>query len=541
MALILGGSSALTAPWSPSAPAPMTIMAWGRRDATPTDIRTLASAGNPAQSLMFNALQTSAAPTGVAKAISFSNYAETDSASATLTAYHHMVAVFAGGGANGLRTYLDNVRTNGTWTANTDAFTALYIGRTCSVDIFEYFDGGLSHVAVWDVALTDQQVADLYNRTVNPLDVEPSNLVCYFPFVDALTDEVGDLTWTPVNLGAPTYEDSGITYPASGPGGVTGTINAVATAATAELTGSFVPSSKPETVPLTIATGAVANSATASLAITTPAGAIGDLVVFCMMHDTYGTPGAFVPSTPPVALTTIHSGVPQLGDDSRFSAFWGIEDQAEARAYTFTTSVAEDLRGFCLRFGGGIVTAAPILAGSAVRDGGPGCPALVGTKPGQIAVHCVSADASNIIPSSPEPGWTERIESNVNNNAIYCETKVLSAYPLVASSGTTGNGTSTTAPGTVSHAFVIDIDATSYEVAGVTRDASGTPVGSVQVSLFKHGGSGVFEYIGTQLSNATTGAYSFTVYEHPASFMVYAHLAGSPNTFDCSDRDLTPV
>ena len=548
MALLLGGSSNLYSAWTPGNNAPMTLMAWGRRSIA-TDIRALVSAGNQGQSTAFNTIESQGWTSPRADlAVSFlgsPSYAESltgDLSPPDTTNYHHFVGVFSAGSPGSVRFYRDGTAyTAASWTPGTSPLTTrISIGRQSSVDIDEFWQGGLCHVAVWNIALTAGQIADLYNLTTNPLDVAPSNLVCYLPLTDALTDSVGDLTWTAVNLASPTYESSGITYPASGPVDVDATVDLVGTTGVMAGTMGFTESSKPETTPIAlVATGTVATAASATtLAVTSPAGSIGDLLIFFLNSNDYSD-GTLGPLTPPITLTQINPGSDtQLGGDFRARIYWGIEDQAAERAFNFGTLTAvEEVKGVCLRFSGADPTN-PILSGTPARLAGLACPPLAGTKYGQWAVmagiHPLNTGAG-VAPT----GWTERVDSPTANYTIYVATKALDNYPLTVE--TPAPSFTSTTIGGLTLGFVIDLPATDYQVAGVTRDAAGTPVGSVQVSLFKHMGSGVFQYVGTQVSNATTGAYSFTVYEHPSSFMVYAHLSGSPDTFDCSDWDLLPI
>lgn len=541
MALLLGGSSSLRAALALTGAAPFTIHVISRRDATPTGIQAILSIGNPATSLGFNALQwynNGAAPM---HSVSFINFAEGDSANVATASYHRLIGVFDTVTTNGQRRYVDGTLTQSNWDDDTGAaITHVDIGRTCSVDITEFLTGAVEHVAIWRSVLTTQQIADLNAGTVNPMDVDPANLLCYLPLTADLVDLVGDLTWVPTNLGSPSYESSGITVPAPPSGGVTGTMGATATPATAAMTGTFEASSKPETVPLTVVAGTVAtNSAATTLAVTSPDGAIGDLVIFFLNSNDYSD-GTLAPVTPPITLTQIDPGSDtQLGGDFRARIYWGIEDTAAGRAFTFgTLSNAEEVKGVCLRFGGGVVALAPILAGTPGRLTGFSPPAMTGTKPGQWAV-AAHISALNPGGATPPSGWTERVDSSTANYTIQIWTKALTDYPLQVELNAPAFA-STTVGGQML-GFIIDIAATDYVVAGVTHDDAGNPVGGVQVSLFKNMGSGVYQYVATQVSNASTGAYSFTVYEHPAAFMVVANLAGSPNTFDVTDNNLLPI
>jgi hypothetical protein len=87
----------------------------------------------------------------------------------------------------------------------------------------------------------------------------------------------------------------------------------------------------------------------------------------------------------------------------------------------------------------------------------------------------------------------------------------------------------------------VEAGTTAYQLSGITYDSTGSVLASCQVSLFKHAGGGVYSYIGTTVSDATTGAYSFTgLSDDDAAYMIVAHKAGSPNVFDVSDNNLQP-
>jgi len=81
----------------------------------------------------------------------------------------------------------------------------------------------------------------------------------------------------------------------------------------------------------------------------------------------------------------------------------------------------------------------------------------------------------------------------------------------------------------------IEMTVALYKVEGVTYDDAGDALGSVQVSIFSVDGSGVYTYIDTQVSNATTGAYSFATLG-PGDFIVVGHKADTPHIFDVTDE-----
>lgn len=62
-----------------------------------------------------------------------------------------------------------------------------------------YTTGKLAHACIWNVALSDGEVASLAAGT-HPFDIQPNNLVMYLPMTgSSLVDEVGGLTFTNFN------------------------------------------------------------------------------------------------------------------------------------------------------------------------------------------------------------------------------------------------------------------------------------------------------------------------------------------------------
>jgi len=80
-------------------------------------------------------------------------------------------------------------------------------------------------------------------------------------------------------------------------------------------------------------------------------------------------------------------------------------------------------------------------------------------------------------------------------------------------------------------------------VSGVTKDFEGNVLVSCGVHLFKKiSGAGpdyVFEFVDSQVSDGTTGAYSFTVDDDGSEYMVYAIKNDSPHVFDATNHVLT--
>jgi hypothetical protein len=108
-----------------------------------------------------------------------------------------------------------------------------------------------------------------------------------------------------------------------------------------------------------------------------------------------------------------------------------------------------------------------------------------------------------------------------------------------------GGHLSVTAALLLAHSFWILVAGiaamTEYVLSGVTRDASGDPLGGCTVSLLRHLGAGVLEYVDTTTSDASTGAYEFTGLINDPSYLCVMRLAGSPAVYDCTDWSLQPA
>lgn len=89
-------------------------------------------------------------------------------------------------------------------------------------------------------------------------------------------------------------------------------------------------------------------------------------------------------------------------------------------------------------------------------------------------------------------------------------------------------------------AIASDVAPAVYQLSDVTYDKNGDVLGSCRVSVFKHAGSGVYSYVGTAVSDASTGAFTVETDDGDSAYMIVAHKDGSPNVFDVTDNTLTP-
>jgi hypothetical protein len=89
--------------------------------------------------------------------------------------------------------------------------------------------------------------------------------------------------------------------------------------------------------------------------------------------------------------------------------------------------------------------------------------------------------------------------------------------------------------------FIISFGTLTYSLSGVTRDAAGDALGSCDVYLVKNNGDDTMEYVAYQLSNASTGAFSFAGLgvAYSSALQVIAFKDGTPNLMDCTEWTLT--
>ena len=81
-----------------------------------------------------------------------------------------------------------------------------------------------------------------------------------------------------------------------------------------------------------------------------------------------------------------------------------------------------------------------------------------------------------------------------------------------------------------------------YKLEGITKNNAGTALGSCDCFLIKNPSTGNMTPLDHVVSNATTGAYSFTgIGDNDAEYLVIAWKDGTPNVMDCTDWVLTPV
>jgi len=169
-----GGSAVITGP-------PMTISVWARKDlATGRGIVVFIGDASAAD----DRLQLQMEPNNGAVRFLVRNTANVSANTTTnwvTGQWHHLCAiaravddrsVFLDGGGEGTSA-VSETPVGG----NIDRTT---IGRRDNIESSNAFDGDIAHVAIWDVDLTDAEIASLA-AGVSPLKIRRDNLIAYWP------------------------------------------------------------------------------------------------------------------------------------------------------------------------------------------------------------------------------------------------------------------------------------------------------------------------------------------------------------------------
>lgn len=189
MSLVLNGSSQYAAKSALSLSYPFTIAGWMKADSN-SATQILASAekhSNADYNVIQSAGSVSGDPIRVGTYGTEWKLADTTSGYSTGT-WTHFAGVWA---SDASRTSFIAGGSKGT---NTESQTA--VAATFMVGAYKYgataghFDGKLAHIAVWSVALSDENIA-LLASGISPLSVDSAHLVSYWPLFDDANDDQG--------------------------------------------------------------------------------------------------------------------------------------------------------------------------------------------------------------------------------------------------------------------------------------------------------------------------------------------------------------
>ena len=127
----------------------------------------------------------------------------TSSATLSATTWYHACGVVASD--TDRRCFVDGGNKGTASTSvnpNPGLFAALKIGSRCDDTWFaQKFNGNIAEYAIWNVALTDGEIASL-SRGIQPIRIRPQNIVFYLPFVrNNDKDWIGGLSLTEAGAG----------------------------------------------------------------------------------------------------------------------------------------------------------------------------------------------------------------------------------------------------------------------------------------------------------------------------------------------------
>lgn len=139
----------------------------------------------------------------------------TNATAGTLQAnvWHALCATF---GSNTNRTaYLDGIAgTTNTGNVSDPAVTRVCVGQRGTSSAANYWEGSVAHAAIWNVALTAQEITALSVYRWCPLLIRPSSLVAYWPLCFGFDgDLAGGYHLTPTDSPTWTAGPQGIVYP----------------------------------------------------------------------------------------------------------------------------------------------------------------------------------------------------------------------------------------------------------------------------------------------------------------------------------------
>ena len=130
--------------------------------------------------------------------------------------WHHCAAVFTA--ADNRASFIDggSKGTNAVSATPATPYDNIRIGVSADVTPFGYFIGNIALVGIWNIALSDADIAELAGGAL-PTEVQAGNLVAYwFDGTEVDTDHKASFDLTPAN--SPTW-DSG-DFPIVAPGGI---------------------------------------------------------------------------------------------------------------------------------------------------------------------------------------------------------------------------------------------------------------------------------------------------------------------------------
>lgn len=187
--------------------APLTIAAWVYHDEATTQC-AVALANNTATGDYFE-LQINSAHRVLANTVASGSGASAQTGTGTINTWMHACAVFAA--ANSRAAYVNGGDKGTNTTSRTPSgMNTWAIGRVPASTPLRYFSGRIAEVGVWNVALTDAEVAAL-GAGVSPLMIRPASLYLYVPMLGQASPEPSFFHNTGIGSAKPSFTLTGTT------------------------------------------------------------------------------------------------------------------------------------------------------------------------------------------------------------------------------------------------------------------------------------------------------------------------------------------
>lgn len=209
-----GSTEYLEVDLSPVSGEPFTMAAWAYSDDATVD-QTVMSVADKDSGNVFHALRLMGSAAGdrinASSSILGTIYTATSSSGFSADTWHHVCGVWAAN--NDRRVYIDG-GSKGTNSneVNVAGLDRVAIGYTCDKTPVYYLSGRVTMAGVWNVALTDAEVA-LLAAGWAPLFVRPESLVAFWPLTADDGDWLGTYDLTAFNTPSWAAGPGGIVYP----------------------------------------------------------------------------------------------------------------------------------------------------------------------------------------------------------------------------------------------------------------------------------------------------------------------------------------
>ena len=119
--------------------------------------------------------------------------------------WQHSAAVFAS--TTSRKAYLDGISDGTNTTSNTvSGLDSILIGARYSTTRGAFFGGRIAHVGIWNIALSDGEIASLA-AGAHPQTIQAANLVFYAPLTDGVAEDV--ITSTALTVSGAFWQSDG--------------------------------------------------------------------------------------------------------------------------------------------------------------------------------------------------------------------------------------------------------------------------------------------------------------------------------------------